>query len=118
MAQQNYSNHKRYVPAFHFLTLGLILIVFIYSALRLSKALIHGHWRFAPLMFYSVIPFLTCLILILLAWYARQFAIKAQDRAIRAEESLRYYILTGKAIDPRITMGQIIALRFASDDEL
>jgi hypothetical protein len=47
----------------------------------------------------------------------RQFALKAQDRAIRAEESLRYFILTGKAIDSRITMGQIIALRFAPDEE-
>ncbi len=42
---------------------------------------------------------------------------KAQDRAIRAEESLRYFILSGKAIDKRLTLSQIIALRFASDEE-
>ena len=43
--------------------------------------------------------------------------LKAQDRAVRAEESLRYYIATGKPIDPRLTLGQMIALRFASDAE-
>ena len=53
----------------------------------------------------------------LLAWYARIFPLKAQDRAIRAEESLRYYILTGKRLDPRLTMSQIVGLRFASDAE-
>ena len=50
-------------------------------------------------------------------WYMRQFPVKAQDRAIRAEEALRYFILTGKPLDNRLTMGQIIALRFAADDE-
>jgi len=49
---------------------------------------------------------------------SRGFALKAQDRAIKAEESFRYYLLTGKAIDPRITISQIIALRFASDAEM
>ena len=48
----------------------------------------------------------------------RTYALKAQDRAIRAEESLRHYILSGKPIDSRLRLGQIIALRFASHDEL
>ena len=42
---------------------------------------------------------------------------KAQDRAIRAEEQLRHYVLTGKLLDRRLTMRQIVALRFASDAE-
>jgi hypothetical protein len=49
---------------------------------------------------------------------SRGFALKAQDRAIRAEESLRYFMLTGKAIDARLTLKQVIALRFASDAEV
>jgi hypothetical protein len=48
---------------------------------------------------------------------SRKFALIAQDRAIRAEESLRYFILTSKSIDQRLTTGQITALRFAGDDE-
>lgn len=57
------------------------------------------------------------LIMISLFFHARIFPLRAQDRAIRAEESLRHFILTGKPLDSRLTMQQIIALRFASDDE-
>jgi hypothetical protein len=48
---------------------------------------------------------------------SRKFALIAQDRAIRAEESLRYFILTRKRLDQRLTIGQITALRFSGDDE-
>ena len=44
-------------------------------------------------------------------------ALKAQDRAIRAEEKLRYFILTGKSMSNELSTRQIIGLRFASDDE-
>jgi hypothetical protein len=57
------------------------------------------------------------LLLMLTAFYARMFALKAQDRAIRAEENFRHYLLTGKALDNKLTMRQIIGLRFASDKE-
>ena len=60
---------------------------------------------------------IVALIFVLIAWYARTFALKAQDRAIRAEEGLRYYILTGKAFPSELKISQIIALRFASDAE-
>jgi hypothetical protein len=54
---------------------------------------------------------------LLLMFFCRVFALKAQDRAIRAEENLRHFALTGKLLDPRLTIRQIIGLRFASDDE-
>jgi hypothetical protein len=57
-------------------------------------------------------------VLILLFWYARTFALRAQDRAIRAEENFRHFILTGKPFDSKLRMAQIIALRFASDAEM
>ena len=60
---------------------------------------------------------LISVVLLLLWWYARAFALRAQDRAIRAEENFRHYILTGKPLDSRVRMGQVIALRFASDAE-
>lgn len=53
----------------------------------------------------------------LVAYYCRTFALKAQDRAIRAEENLRHYVLTGKLLDARLTPQQIVGLRFASDGE-
>ncbi len=54
---------------------------------------------------------------IMLFFFSRVFALKAQDRAIRAEEQLRHFILTGKRLDPHLTTRQIVGLRFASDDE-
>jgi len=52
-----------------------------------------------------------------LFFFARNFALKAQDRAIRAEENFRHYLLTGKPFDSKLTLRQIIGLRFASDEE-
>jgi hypothetical protein len=49
--------------------------------------------------------------------FCRMYALKAQDRAIRAEENLRHFALTGKLFDPRIEIRQAIALRFAPDEE-
>jgi hypothetical protein len=53
----------------------------------------------------------------MLSGFCRMYALKAQDRAIRAEENLRHFVLTGKLLDPRIGIQQVIALRFAPDDE-
>ena len=50
-------------------------------------------------------------------FFARSFALKAQDRAIRAEENFRHFILTGKPLDNRLTIRQIVGLRFAADTE-
>ena len=55
--------------------------------------------------------------LILTIFFTRSFALKAQDRAIRAEENLRYFAITGKLLDSKLTIRQIVALRFASNNE-
>ena len=70
----------------------------------------HTHYSAALILLIS-------LVLLIIYWYARRFALKAQDRAIRAEENFRHFILTGKPLDSRLRMSQIIALRFASDEE-
>jgi hypothetical protein len=110
MKPQTYANHSRYVGGFHFLLSSLLLIGFIVSIVNLFM-----HWNENGLMFSLFVLLYFCGLL--LFWYSRRFAVRAQDRAIRGEESLRYFIMTGKAIDSRITMSQIIALRFADDEE-
>jgi len=60
---------------------------------------------------------LVAVIFLIMAWYVRSFPLKAQDRAIKAEENLRYYVLTGKLFPEQLKVAQILALRFASDDE-
>jgi hypothetical protein len=110
MSDQDYKNHSRYVPGFHFLTLSAIIALLIGSIINLVHAE-HSNLYSASLIC------LIAVILGLLFWYARQFPIKAQDRAIRAEENLRHFALAGKLLDPRLSMRQVIALRFASDEE-
>jgi len=55
--------------------------------------------------------------LVLLFFFTRIFSMGVQDRAIRAEENLRHFAQTGKLLDPRLTIKQIVGLRFASDAE-
>jgi hypothetical protein len=110
MSTQNYKNHPQMVPGFHYVTFGLLF--------ALIGGAINYFLRSTPENKYlASLVILIAIILVLLAWFARGFALKAQDRAIRAEESLRYYIMTGKVLPNSLAIGQIIALRFASDEE-
>jgi hypothetical protein len=110
MTEQQFSNHARMHPLYHYVTAPLVLVGLIGSIVNLVNA--------EPSNFYSAsLIVLAFVILLFIGAMLRTYALKAQDRAIRAEESLRYFILAGKAIDTRLRMGQIVALRFASDDE-
>jgi len=98
------------VPLYHYVAGMLVILGFGGSIVNLFQADAHTHYSAALL----VVAFF---VLILIFWYARVFALRAQDRAIRAEENFRHFILTGKPFDSKLKMGQIIALRFASDEE-
>ena len=109
MKEQNITNHTQIVYGYYLMTGIPILVV---GGIAIWK-IIDGDDRD-----FGWILLLISWILITMFFKGRSLALKAQDRAIRAEENLRYFILTGKPIDPRIRMNQIIALRFASDEEL
>lgn len=111
MKQQSYKNHTRYVLGYHGISFLSILALAIGSFFNLSKSS-------ADNLYSASLICLIAGILILVFWYMRAFALRAQDRAIRAEENFRYFILTGSPLPANLRMGQIIALRFASDDEL
>jgi len=113
MKEQNYTNHARYVTGFHFILGGLLLTGFICSVINIWLQWSQGEGIFSPVLI--ALLFVCGMFLFI---FTRQFATKVQDRAIRAEENLRYFILTHNPLDKRITIGQVIALRFASDDEL
>ena len=113
MQEQNYKNHTRMVPLYHYVLFILITAVIV-------GAIIKGYRSYSTGLTGMLVPlvlFVTGFILLLLAWYTRAFALKAQDRAIRAEENLRYFAITGKLLDSKLTMRQIVALRFASNNE-
>jgi hypothetical protein len=113
VANQEYSNHTQIVPLYHVVLFGMLVLTLIGSLVNLYKSW-GDHLRFYSA---SLIVVLTAS-MILLFFLCRVFALKAQDRAIRAEENLRHFVLTGKLLDPRLSIGQTIALRFAPDQEL
>jgi Zn-dependent protease with chaperone function len=113
MSDQNFKNHGRYIPLWHFITPLIILVILAMSIINFLHTGMQAHdlHMWLPIILIPVV-------LLILWWYARAFALKAQDRAIRAEENFRHFILTGKPFNSKLRLGQIIALRFASDAEM
>jgi len=112
MEAQNYANHRRNVPIFHFVLLPIILLTLIGSFVNLYQSWGDHQRQYSASL---IVVIMVCLAL--LSVTARLFSLKAQDRAIRAEENLRHYVMTGKLLNPKLTVRQIIGLRFASDQE-
>ena len=112
MQTQHYKNHSRLVPLYHGVTLIAILVLIVGSSINLYQIIATGGGLYSA----SLICLIS-LILLMLFFFARSFALKAQDRAIRSEENFRHFILTGKPLDNRLRLSQIIALRFAGDEE-
>jgi hypothetical protein len=112
MEEQSYAKHARFVPMFHFVLFGLIAVAIIGSLANLYRHIGDDRGRTVVVLL-VVIAFA----LLLLFFFTRTFAMKVQDRAIRAEENLRHFALTGKLLDHRLKIKQIVALRFASDGE-
>ena len=110
MNEQNYKNHGRYLLQWHILTAGAVVAVLIGSIINLFNSSKDNLYSASLLVAVS-------LILLSIFWYARAFALRAQDRAIRAEENFRYFVLTGKPFPKELRMDQVIALRFAPDEE-
>jgi Family of unknown function (DUF6526) len=109
--QQNYANHVRWFPLVHFVIMPLLLLNLLSHIVRLFMNPSVG------LAFWVLLSIL----LILMVLAARLQALKAQDRIIRLEERLRYHRLLGSELAAKaenLAVAQIIALRFASDDEL
>ena len=112
MSEQNFKNHSRLVPMFHGVAFTAALFPFVVFIIEFIRAIGNesGRLHAAAMLSLSVA-------LILGLWFARVFSLKAQDRGIRAEENFRHFVATGKPLDSRLKMGQIVALRFAGDDE-
>ena len=108
---QSFEDHTRLVPLFHQVALPIFLGNLVWCIYRV----IHLH------SIESVVTLLVAFALLLTAFYARVFALTVQDRVIRLEMRLRMQELLGADLRPRIpefTVGQLVALRFASDAEL
>jgi hypothetical protein len=108
---QNYANHRRFVPLYHFVLFGVLVINLLWTVVRAVRAF----------SFESVWGIVMALAFLVVAFYLRTFALTVQDRVIRLEMRLRLKDLLSGELRDRIgelQPGQLIALRFASDTEL
>jgi len=112
--QQNYKNHIRFYPAHHYVFYPLASFLFclcLYFVFNTNENL-------AIWLVMSVV----ILLMIFLSLLLRQhYALLGQNRTIRLEMRLRYFILTQKRfedVEARLSLQQIYALRFAADEEL
>jgi Family of unknown function (DUF6526) len=110
--QQNFSNHGKFFPPFHFFAAPILIANFIWSFFRLKPS---GYSA------YSIFSVIVAAALVVTLTIARVMALKVQDRVIRLEERLRYQRLFPSDLQARadeFTVNQFVSLRFASDAEL
>ncbi len=108
---QSLKSHGRLDPAYHFF-LSLITIANIVIAVMYA---VH-HFSFYP-VWLAVLSLAALVALFLI----RSYPLKVQDRVIRLEERLRLQALAPTEWHTqiyRLTEDQLIALRFAADDEV
>jgi hypothetical protein len=110
--EQNIANHSQIVPVYHYGLFSIVVTILVMSFTQFFQA-IKNNGNISL----SIILVLIGIAMIMGPFIYRGFALKAQDRAIRAEENLRHFVLTGKLLNSQLKMPQIIALRFAPDNE-
>ena len=112
MSEQNYGNHVKWTPLFHFVAAPILVFYFVWMCVRMWKA----HFSV------ETVEYVIFAVGLLAALFAsRLAALKVQDRVIRLEERLRMTRLLPEDLKLRIEefrTGQLVALRFASDAEL
>ncbi len=109
--RQNYSNHVRWAPAFHFVAAPILVLNAGWAIYRL----------FGGISFEKILNVLVAIALLITLAVARLFALRAQDRVIRLEMRLRMRELLPADLQGRInefTPTQMVGLRFAGDGEL
>ena len=112
MAEQNFSNHTRLVPPYHFFVLPVLAINLVGQVYW---------WVRREFSLTGILPILVAVALLLGFLSVRLMTLRVQDRLIRLEERLRYERLLPPDLQPRIgefTVSQLVSLRFASDAEL
>lgn len=112
MQPQNYKNHARLHPLFHFFLIPLSSLTVIGAIL-----LLFPKFRGGLDLWYGIVALMASVALATTIIVTREYAKKVQDRVIRSEENFRHFALTGRMLDPQLTLSQIIALRFAADEQ-
>ncbi|MES2678997.1 MAG: DUF6526 family protein [Bacteroidota bacterium] len=114
MKTQNYNNHKRYYLPHHLGFYVPALILLLASLYYLFK-------RDQNFMIWLVISGMILLMTGLALLLRQHYSLSNQNRIIRMELRFRYYVLTHQRfemIEERLSESQVLALRFAPDEEL
>jgi hypothetical protein len=107
---QTYATHGRYIPVYHFFAVPVLLINVIVTAIQFAR----------DPRFMTGWGVIVAVALFLGMLYLRFMPVKAQDRIIRLEERTRLERILPSDLRGRIgelSAGQLIAIRFAPDDE-
>lgn len=115
---QNYANHTRFDPLFHFFLGPVFILGVILSLIHFFAHLNHSSFRDN---FHAGLIILLAVALLVLTFKVRLYALKVQDRVIRLEERLRLSQILPEPLRsriPELTEDQLIGLRFASDAEI
>lgn len=112
MENQTYKTHVRMDPLYHYVLSVLLLASFVVAIINMVRSI-----NAEENVMQSVLLLLMTVAIVITAILVRLYPLKSQDRAIRAEENLRHYVLTGKLLNPNLSNSQIIALRFADEQE-
>jgi uncharacterized protein DUF6526 len=116
--QQNFANHARWDPPFHFFILPVLLISVIAVAVHFLRHLDFQHpW----LIVHNAWLLIVAIALMLAVLKSRIYALRVQDRVIRLEERLRLAAVLQEPLRSRIDEiqeTQLFGLRFAPDAEL
>lgn len=112
MPGQDYAHHAKFDLIYHRILFPVLLVTLVGALYNLNQS-----WGDHSRLYNAALIAAIVVALVLMYIPLRVFPLKAQDRAIRAEENLRHYVLTGKLLDRRLTVKQIVALRFAGDAE-
>jgi hypothetical protein len=108
---QTSADHTRIVPGYHYVLFAILTVNLILRVV----------WAVRSPGFASFWAIVMAVAFVLMAWYLRVFPLAVQDRVIRMEERQRLGRLLPPELRPRLgefTRRQLVALRFASDDEL
>ena len=112
MENQTFKTHVRMDPLYHYVLSVLLLASFVVAIINMVRSI-----NAEENVMQSVLFLLMTVAIVIIAILVRLYPLKSQDRAIRAEENLRHYVLTGKLLNPSLSNSQIIALRFADEQE-
>ena len=114
MPDQTFANHVRYYAAHHFVFYPLLLIALSASVYA------YNHYPDQKDIWLAII-----VLFIFIGWASfmlrQHYGLGNQNRIVRMELRFRYFIITGKRLEPlesNLSFSQLAALRFASDEEL